>query len=116
MKVAALLALVGSVMRRSSRFILIHWEKYLQRNYGRIDNSIYNVEKDLWWQPDSALYLLKTSMNPVRVGYFEKKLFNDLKIAPQGSTALEVGCGGGILCEEIARMGFDVTGIDPSAQ
>jgi 2-polyprenyl-6-hydroxyphenyl methylase/3-demethylubiquinone-9 3-methyltransferase len=28
---------------------------------------------------------------------------------------LEVGCGGGILSEEIARMGFDTTGIDPSA-
>jgi 2-polyprenyl-6-hydroxyphenyl methylase/3-demethylubiquinone-9 3-methyltransferase len=44
----------------------------------------------------------------------KKKLFNDLKVSPQRKAALEVGCGGGILCEEIARMGFDVTGIDPS--
>lgn len=29
-------------------------------------------------------------------------------------TALEVGCGGGILCEQIARMGFATTGVDPS--
>jgi 2-polyprenyl-6-hydroxyphenyl methylase/3-demethylubiquinone-9 3-methyltransferase len=33
---------------------------------------------------------------------------------PAGKHALEVGCGGGFLCEEIARMGFEVTGIDPS--
>ena len=87
----------------------------MQQDCDRIDNCIYNAECDQWWQPDSALYLLKTSINPVRVGYFEKKLFNDLKVTPHGITALEVGCGGGILCEEIARMGFDTTGIDPSA-
>jgi 2-polyprenyl-6-hydroxyphenyl methylase/3-demethylubiquinone-9 3-methyltransferase len=88
----------------------------LQQNYNRIDNNIYHSENDQWWQPDSALYLLKTSINPARVGYFKKKLFNELNIAPRGSAALEVGCGGGILCEEIARMGFSATGIDPSAQ
>jgi 2-polyprenyl-6-hydroxyphenyl methylase / 3-demethylubiquinone-9 3-methyltransferase len=88
----------------------------LQQDCDRINNSIYNTENDQWWQPNSALYLLKTSINPVRVGYFERKLFTDLKIAPQGCAALEVGCGGGILCEEIARMGFEATGIDPSAQ
>jgi 2-polyprenyl-6-hydroxyphenyl methylase/3-demethylubiquinone-9 3-methyltransferase len=97
---------------------LLHIEKeiFLHQHYARINNSIYDTENDQWWRSDSVLYMLKTSINPVRVGYFKKKLFNELKIAPQGSAALEVGCGGGILCEEIAQMGFDVTGIDPSAQ
>lgn len=81
----------------------------------RIDNDLYNAEGDNWWQPDSALYLLRTSVNPVRIGYFRKK-FDELKIDPHGKAALEVGCGGGILCEEIARMGFEVSGIDPSEQ
>ncbi len=88
----------------------------MQLDYDRIDNGIYHAENDQWWQPDSALYLLKTSINPVRVGYFGNVLFNGLKMAPHGRTALEVGCGGGILCEEIVRMGFNATGIDPSAQ
>jgi 2-polyprenyl-6-hydroxyphenyl methylase / 3-demethylubiquinone-9 3-methyltransferase len=88
----------------------------LPHAYDRIDNSMYQAENDQWWQPDSALFLLKTFINPVRVGYFGKKLFKELHITPQGSVAVEVGCGGGILCEEIARMGFDTTGIDPFAQ
>jgi 2-polyprenyl-6-hydroxyphenyl methylase/3-demethylubiquinone-9 3-methyltransferase len=85
-------------------------------DFDLIDNSIYHAENDQWWRPDSALYMLKKSINPVRVGYFKKILFNELKVAPIGSTALEVGCGGGILCEEIVRMGFGTTGIDPSEQ
>jgi 2-polyprenyl-6-hydroxyphenyl methylase/3-demethylubiquinone-9 3-methyltransferase len=57
---------------------------------------------------------MKHVFNPARVGYAKRKLFEDLKINPSGKRALEVGCGGGILSEEIARMGFDATGIDPS--
>ena len=82
--------------------------------YRRIDNEVYNREGDLWWQKDTVLHLLKTSVNPARVGYFRRMLFEELKLRSVGKTALEVGCGGGILCEEIARMGFKTTGVDPS--
>jgi 2-polyprenyl-6-hydroxyphenyl methylase/3-demethylubiquinone-9 3-methyltransferase len=41
-------------------------------------------------------------------------LFEVLKLDPRGKSALEVGCGGGMLCEEIARLGFETVGIDPS--
>ena len=83
--------------------------------YERIDNDLYHADGDRWWQSDSPLYLIQSSVNPARVGYFKKKLFVELKMNPQGKAALDVGCGGGILCEEIARLGFAVTGIDPSA-
>jgi 2-polyprenyl-6-hydroxyphenyl methylase/3-demethylubiquinone-9 3-methyltransferase len=85
-----------------------------QEIYERIDNDLYHAAGDRWWQSDSALYLIQSSVNPARVGYFKKKLFTELKADPQGKAALDVGCGGGILSEEIARMGFAVTGIDPS--
>ena len=90
--------------------------KVSQVIYDLIDNDLYHADDDIWWQPDAPLYLMHSSVNPARVGYLKKKLFDDLKVNPQGKAALEVGCGGGILCEEIARMGFNVTGIDPSLQ
>jgi 2-polyprenyl-6-hydroxyphenyl methylase/3-demethylubiquinone-9 3-methyltransferase len=80
------------------------------------DNTLYDTDVDVWWQPESALYLLGTTVNPVRVGYARQKLTADLLIVPQGRRALEVGCGGGLLCEEIALMGFTATGLDPSDQ
>jgi 2-polyprenyl-6-hydroxyphenyl methylase/3-demethylubiquinone-9 3-methyltransferase len=88
--------------------------KVSQVIYDLIDNDLYQADDDIWRQSDSPFYLMQCSVNPARVGYFKKKLFDELKVNPQGKTALEVGCGGGILSEEIARMGFYVTGIDPS--
>ena len=81
----------------------------------RIDNRLYDEVGDAWWQADSLLYQLKASLNPVRLAYARRKLFDELRLEPRGKQALEVGCGGGLVCEEIARLGFEVTGIDPSA-
>ena len=86
-----------------------------KRNSGPgINNAFYDIQGDTWWQPDSALHQMKHVFNPVRVGYAKRILFADLQIDPSGKRALEVGCGGGLLSEEIARMGFDAAGIDPS--
>ena len=83
--------------------------------YSRINNEIYNKEGDKWWQSDFSLNLIRTLYNPFRVEY-AKTVFENLKINPVQLTALEVGCGGGLLSEEIAKMGFITTGIDPSEQ
>jgi len=81
--------------------------------YNRINNDIYNQKGDRWWQADFSLSLIKPIFNPVRVGY-SKKIIELLKIVTEGKSALEVGCGGGIFTEEISRLGFGTTGIDPS--
>ena len=80
----------------------------------RINNGYYDSDGDTWWQPDSPLYLIHSSVNPARISYLKRKLLAGLNMDPAGKKALEVGCGGGFLCEEIARMGFNVTGIDPA--
>ena len=88
-------------------------EKTTQQVYSHIDNDLYNASGDIWWQPNTMLNLLKTSVNPCRVNYF-KNCISGLNMNPAEKTALEVGCGGGILTEEISKMGFKTTGMDPS--
>src|SRR5688572_2611385 len=90
-------------------------EKISSEIYNHINNDVYKLQGDIWWKPDTALHLLKSSVNPWRVGYAQATLKN-LGIDPHGKTALEVGSGGGILTEEICRMGFATTGIDPAEE
>ncbi|WP_338872576.1 bifunctional 2-polyprenyl-6-hydroxyphenol methylase/3-demethylubiquinol 3-O-methyltransferase UbiG [Spirosoma sp. SC4-14] len=77
------------------------------------NNSVYNASYDIWWNPDALFFMLKTSVNPARMGYF-KRILQELPAHGTGKTLLDVGCGGGILAEEFARLGMSVTGIDPS--
>lgn len=84
--------------------------------YKQIDNNLYNEQGDIWWDENRILHLLKSSVNPARAGYFRRILDQVLRLEYHGTPALDVGCGGGILAEEFAGMGFRVTGIDPSEQ
>ena len=58
-----------------------------------------------WWDAEGEFKPLHT-MNPVRVGYI------DQLVQLNGKRVLDVGCGGGLLCEAMARRGANVTGID----
>ena len=78
-------------------------EKISTEVYKKIDNNLYNADGDIWWKPDTILHLLKSSVNPWRVGY-SSSIIKKLGIDPKGKTALEVGSGGGILTEEVAKM------------
>ena len=89
-------------------------QKISEEIYSRIDNNIYNLEGDRWWQTDFSLNLIRTLINPFRVGYAKKIIEQISKIDSVKISVLEVGCGGGILSEEIAKIGYITTGIDPS--
>lgn len=58
-----------------------------------------------WWDPDGESRPLH-DLNPVRLGYVAARM--DLR----GARVADVGCGGGLLSEALARQGARVTGID----
>jgi 2-polyprenyl-6-hydroxyphenyl methylase/3-demethylubiquinone-9 3-methyltransferase len=89
-------------------------KKIPEKIYARIDNKIYNDEGTRWWDPDFSLSLIRTLFNPFRVAYAKQVIDNNIKTSPEKTNVLEVGCGGGILSEEISKMGYVMTGIDPA--
>ena len=72
---------------------------------------------DRWWDETGPLAPLH-KLNPVRLAYIRDRIclrFGRDPLAEQplnGLSALDVGCGGGLLCEPLARLGATVTGID----
>jgi 2-polyprenyl-6-hydroxyphenyl methylase/3-demethylubiquinone-9 3-methyltransferase len=80
-----------------------------------VDNAIYDRLADSWWDARGFLFTLK-ALNPARFGYMRRILLDELRLSPPGRRVLDVGCGGGLLAEEFARLGFEVTGVDPSEE
>lgn len=58
-----------------------------------------------WWDPESEFKPLH-AINPLRCGYIERQT------SLAGKSVLDVGCGGGILTEAMAKRGASCTGID----
>lgn len=80
-----------------------------------VDNALYDTHADTWWDDRGFLTLLRTLVNPARFTYIHNTLTNRLHRSVSGLRLLDIGCGGGLLAEELARAGYDVAGIDPSA-
>jgi 2-polyprenyl-6-hydroxyphenyl methylase/3-demethylubiquinone-9 3-methyltransferase len=82
----------------------------------QVNNAIYDQLADTWWDRNGILYLLKAMVNPWRVPYFEQVIKAHYGAELSANRLLDVGCGGGVLTEEFARIGLRVTGIDTSAR
>jgi 2-polyprenyl-6-hydroxyphenyl methylase/3-demethylubiquinone-9 3-methyltransferase len=73
-----------------------------------------------WWDETGPLAPLH-KLNPIRLGYVRDRICGHLGRDPlaaqplAGLAAVDVGCGGGLLCEPLARLGAAVTGIDLAA-
>ena len=72
-----------------------------------------------WWDPKGKFAPLH-KFNPVRLSFIrdqvQERFGRDPKaIRPfEGLRLLDIGCGGGLLCEPMTRLGFQVTGVDAS--
>jgi 2-polyprenyl-6-hydroxyphenyl methylase/3-demethylubiquinone-9 3-methyltransferase len=74
-----------------------------------------------WWDPKGASAMLH-KLNPVRLGYIRDWIDQHWALDEHsrrplaGKTALDVGCGAGLLAEPLARLGAKVTAIDPTPE
>src|SRR5690349_9579661 len=74
-----------------------------------------------WWDPKGSSAMLHR-LNPVRLGFIREAINRhwrgDSRSAKPlaGKRALDVGCGAGLLCEPLARLGAGVTGVDAAEE
>src|SRR4051795_4042534 len=74
-----------------------------------------------WWDPDGPEAMLHR-LNPVRLKYVRDQIdqhwqCDECRRTPlEGKSALDVGCGAGLLAEPLARLGAKVTGIDAAPE
>ena len=74
-----------------------------------------------WWDPNGPEGMLH-KLNPIRLKYIRDQVdqhwqCDECRRTPlDGKTALDVGCGAGLLAEPLARLGARVTGLDASPE
>lgn len=74
-----------------------------------------------WWDPKGSSAMLH-KLNPVRLGFVRRMIdahfgVDESALRPlTGKCALDVGCGAGLLCEPLARLGATVTGVDAAPE
>lgn len=72
-----------------------------------------------WWNPTGKFRPLH-KFNPVRLTYIKEQVCQHFNLDPNsakpfaGLRFLDIGCGGGLLCEPMARLGAEIVGADAS--
>ena len=81
----------------------------------------FSAQAGDWWDPNGSEAMLH-KLNPVRLKYVREQIdrhwqTNECSRRPlEGKTALDVGCGAGLLGEPLTRLGAAVTGLDASPE
>lgn len=76
-----------------------------ERNYDSEELARFEAAAQRWWDPVGEFRPLHV-INPLRTDYI------DVRAGLAGKRVLDIGCGGGLLCESMAARGAKVTGID----
>jgi 2-polyprenyl-6-hydroxyphenyl methylase/3-demethylubiquinone-9 3-methyltransferase len=95
-------------MRENNQVVTMNSPDNSDKNSNVDQNEIskFNEIAARWWDPEGEFKPLHL-LNPTRLGYISDQLGGLF-----GRNTLDVGCGGGILAESMARAGASVTGID----
>jgi 2-polyprenyl-6-hydroxyphenyl methylase / 3-demethylubiquinone-9 3-methyltransferase len=81
----------------------------------------FSAMAEQWWDPGGKFKPLH-KINPVRLAYIRDHVIRHfgrdglVRTPFEGLRIVDIGCGGGLLCEPMARLGATVTGVDPGAQ
>jgi len=81
----------------------------------------FNALASQWWDPKGPMAPLH-AINPVRMRFVRDAIVSHFRLDPsrasplQGLTALDIGCGGGLLTEPLSRLGADALGLDPGVE
>ncbi len=87
----------------------------------REDVARFSAQAADWWNPEGSFRPLHR-LNPIRLGYVRDQICNHFSRNPASRSSLQklkmldVGCGGGLLTEPLARLGGEMTGLDASAE
>ena len=79
--------------------------------------SRFSAMAETWWDPEGPMKPLHR-LTPARMRYLKAQLVRHFDRDPQdaaplkGLSILDIGCGGGLVSEPMARLGGDVTGVD----
>lgn len=79
-------------------------------NFNQLELDKFNALANRWWDPEGPQKPLH-ALNPARLGYVRERMLTS-GTPLRGARVLDVGCGGGLLSEALAREGADVTAID----
>jgi 2-polyprenyl-6-hydroxyphenyl methylase/3-demethylubiquinone-9 3-methyltransferase len=88
-------------------------------NPGEVDKFVRMADE--WWDPEGKFKPLHR-FNPQRIQYIRDHAISHfsrdggVRRPLEGLRILDIGCGGGLLSEPMARLGADVVGIDPAGE
>lgn len=69
-----------------------------------------------WWDPEGPMKPLH-KLNPTRIKYIKTKILQHFETDTlKDLRVLDIGCGAGLVCEPLARLGAKVTGLDAATQ
>ncbi|MBI29612.1 MAG: Ubiquinone biosynthesis O-methyltransferase [Alphaproteobacteria bacterium MarineAlpha5_Bin11] len=76
----------------------------------------FNSTADEWWLENGKFSILH-KINPLRIRYILRQIFRGKKKSKgrtplKGLKIIDVGCGGGLVCEPLAKLGADMLGVD----
>ena len=92
-----------------------------QMNVDSKEIAKFEAMAEEWWDPKGKFKPLHM-LNPCRLDYINSQICSEFgrkiaEVSPfEGLRILDIGCGGGLLCEPMARLGAVVVGVDAAAR